>query len=206
MEGLIDMERKGCESIGYYTHFVTFNVPLTHDLERPWIFKVNFWKCCISGMGWPINMERKGCESIGCNTHFVISTLTSPMTLTLDFQGQTLKKSYLRNGLADWLGIKGMWVDRMLDQCCDFQLSPHPWPWPWIFKVKFWKSRILWMGWPIDMERKGCVSVECWTHVVTFNVHLFHDLDLGFSRSNFKKVVSQEWDGRLTWNERDVSR
>ena len=43
------------------------------------------------------------------------------------------------------------------------------------------------MGWPIDMERKGCESIECWTHVVTFNVHLFHDLDLGYSRSNFEK-------------------
>ena len=32
----------------------------------PWISKVKFWKCCISGMGGPINMERKGCESIGC--------------------------------------------------------------------------------------------------------------------------------------------
>ena len=56
------------------------------------------------------------------------------------------------------------------------------------------------------MERKGFESTECWTHVVTFNVHLFHDFDLGFSRSNFDKVVFQEWDGRLTWNERDASR
>ena len=38
------------------------------------------------------------------------------MTLALDFQGQILKKkSYLRNGMADWHGTKGMWVDRMLD-------------------------------------------------------------------------------------------
>ena len=27
------MERKGCESIGCYTHFVTFNIPVTHDLD-----------------------------------------------------------------------------------------------------------------------------------------------------------------------------
>ena len=62
------------------------------------------------------------------------------------------------------------------------------------------------MGWAIDMEQKGCESIECWTHVVTFNVHLFHDLDLENSRSNFEKGLSQEWDGRLTWNKRDVSR
>ena len=110
MEGPIDMERKGCESIGCYTHFVTFNVPLTHDLK------------------------------------------------------------------------------------------------PWIFKVKFWKSHISGMEWPIDMELKGYESIECWTHVVTFNVHLTHDLDLGYSKSNFENAVSQEWDGRLTWNKRDVSR
>ena len=61
------------------------------------------------------------------------------------------------------------------------------------------------MGWPIDMEFKGCESIECWTHVVIFNVHLTHDLDLGFSRSNFENAVSHEWEGRLTWNERDVS-
>ena len=30
------------------------------------------------------------------------------MTLTLDFQGQILNKSYLRNGMADLHGIKGM--------------------------------------------------------------------------------------------------
>ena len=62
------------------------------------------------------------------------------------------------------------------------------------------------MAWPIDMERKGCESIGCYTHFVTFNFDLNHDLDLGFSRSNFEKVVSQEWDGRLTWDERDVSR
>ena len=128
----------------------------------------------------------------------------SPMTLTLDFQGQILKMLYLRNGRADWHGMKGMWVDRMLHPLCDFQLWPQPWP--WISTVKFWKSCISEMGWPIDMERKGCGSIECWAHVVTFNVHLFHDLDLGFSRSNLEKVISQEWDGRLTWNERDVGR
>ena len=32
MEALIDMEPKGCESIGCYTHFVILNFDLTHDL------------------------------------------------------------------------------------------------------------------------------------------------------------------------------
>ena len=109
------------------------------------------------------------------------------MTLTLGFQSQILTMLYLRNGRADWHGTKEMWVDRMLHPLCDFQFWLKLWPWPWIFKVKFWKSRILWTGWLIDMEQKGCESIECWTHAVNFNVQLFHDLDLGFSGSNLDK-------------------
>ena len=91
----------------------------------------------------------------------------------------------LRGGLSATASPRNVIV--MLDPCYDFQLSPHPWPWPWIFRVKFWKSLILWMGWSMDMERKGFESIECCTHVVTFNVHLFHDFDLRFSGSNFEK-------------------
>ena len=32
-----------------------------------------------------------------------------------------------------------------------------------------------------------------------------HDLDLGVSRSEYEIALSQEWDGRLTWNETGVS-
>ena len=96
--------------------------------------------------------------------------------------------------MADWHGRKGMWVDRMLHLLCDFQCPPHPWPWPWIFKVKFWKCCISGMEWPIDMERKRCESIVCYTHFVIFNIPLTHDLDLEFSRSNFEKVISQEWE------------
>ena len=46
------------------------------------------------------------------------------LTLTLDFQGQILKMLYLRNGRADWHRTKGMWVDRMLDPHCVFELLP----------------------------------------------------------------------------------
>ena len=57
------------------------------------------------------------------------------------------------------------------------------------------------MGGPIDMEQKGCESIGCYTYFVT----LSYDLDLGFSWSNFKSAVSWEWEGRLTWNQTDVS-
>ena len=101
---------------------------------------------------------------------------------------------------------KGWPVIRMLHLLCDFQCPPHPWPWPWIFKVKFWKCCISGMEGPIDMEQKRCESIGCYTHFVTFNIPLTHDLDLGFSRSNFENAVSQEWKGRLTWNKSDVNR
>ena len=68
------------------------------------------------------------------------------------------------------------------------------------FQGQIWKCCISGMEGPIDIERKGGESIGCYTHFVTFNVPLTHDLDLGFSRSNFETVISQEWDGRLTWN------
>ena len=74
------------------------------------------------------------------------------------------------------------------------------------FHGQILKSRNSGMGCPIDMERKGCESIGCQTHIVTLNCDLTHDLDLEISTSNFEIAVSQAWEGRLTWNERDVSR
>ena len=173
-----------------------------HPWPWPWIFEFKFWKSYISGMGWLIDMELKGCESIECWTHAVTFNVHLTHDLYLGFSRSNFEKVVSQEWVADWHGTKVMWVDRMLHPLCDFQCPLHPWPWPWIFKVKFLKCCISGMGGQIDMERKGFASTECWTHVVTFNFHLFHDLDLGFS----EKVVSQEWDGRLTWNERDMSR
>ena len=61
------------------------------------------------------------------------------------------------------------------------------------------------MGGPVDMERKGSESIGCYTCIVTSNFDLNHDLALGFSWWNIEIAVSQEWEGRLTWNDRDVS-
>ena len=41
---------------------------------------------------------------------------------------------------------------------------------------------------------------------MTLNFDLTHDLDLEFSMSNFKIAVSQECEGQLTWNEKDMNR
>ena len=112
---------------------------------------------------------------------------------------------YLRNGRADRHATKGMWVDRMLNPHCDFELWPHPWHWPLIFKVKFWKSRYSGFGYPIDIKWNGYESTECRTHVVTLNLDLTHDLEIEFSTSNFEIAVSQVWEGWSTWNERYMS-
>ena len=168
-----------------------------HPWPSPWIFKVKFWKSCISGMGWPIDMELKGCESIKCWTHVVTFNVHLTHDLDLGFsRSNSLKMLYLRNGRPDWHGTKGMWVDRMSHQLFDFQPWLQRWPWTWIFKVKFWKSCISGMGWPIDMELKGCESIECSTHVVTFNVHLTHDLDLGWSTCTLalRMELESSWD------------
>ena len=116
----------------------------------------------------------------------------------LDFQGQILKMLYLRNGKADWHRTKGMWVDRMLDPHCDFELWPHPWPWPWIFKDQFWKSHNSGMGCLIHMERKGCEWTECWTPVVPLNFDLTHDLDLEFLGQILKMLYLRN--GRTDWH------
>ena len=115
------------------------------------------------------------------------------MTLTLDFQGQTLKMLYLRNGRANWHGTKGMWVDRMLDSHCDLERWPHPWPWPWIFKV--WNSCISGTGGPINMEQKGYEWIGCHTDYVS----LSYDFDLGFWRSNLKKKLYHS-NRRVDWH------
>ena len=127
-----------------------------------------------------------------------LSMSTSPMTLTLDFQGQILKMLYLRNGMAYWHRTKGMWVDGMLHPLCDLQLWPQPWPWPWITKVKFWKSRISGKGWPIDMQSKRCESIEYCTHVVTFNIPLHMTLTLDFQGQILKK--SYLMNGMADWH------
>ena len=56
------------------------------------------------------------------------------------------------------------------------------------------------------MKQKVSESIGSGTHFVALNFDLSHDLDLEFSRSDFEKAEFQEWEGRLTWNERNVSR
>ena len=119
------------------------------------------------------------------------------MALPLDFQCQIFKRLYIRN----WHGTKGILVDSMLNPLCGLEL----WPWPWTFKVKFGSGHIPGTGWLIDLKWKGCESMRCWTHYVTLTLDLTNDFQLGFSRSNFQTATSQECEGQLTCNERNVS-
>ena len=93
-----NMERKGYESIGCYTYYVT----LSYDFDLGF-WRSNFQKISIIGIrGW-IDMEPKGCES-----------LTSPMTLTLDFQGQIFDDHILGMGRSIGLEWSRCELDTML--------------------------------------------------------------------------------------------
>ena len=84
MRGPIDKEQKGSESIGCYTHFVSFHFDLNHDLALGFS-RLNFEKGPISEMGWPIDMEREGCELIERWTHLVTFNVHLAHDLDLGF-------------------------------------------------------------------------------------------------------------------------
>ena len=175
-----------------------------HPWPWPLNFKVKFWKSRNSAMGCQIDMERKGCESVDrmLDSPCDFELWPHPWPWPLIFKVKFWKSHNSGTGCPIDMERNGMWVDWMLDPCYDFQLWPHPWPVPWIFNVKFWNCCIPGMAGSIDMEQKGYESIGCYTYFVT----LSYDLDLRFSRSNFKNAVSREWEGQLTWNQRDVSR
>ena len=80
------------------------------------------------------------------------------LTLTLEFQSQFLKMLYLRNGRADWHGTKCMWVDRMLDPHCDFELWPHPWLWSMTLTPDWHGAKGMWVDWMLD----PCCDFQLW--------------------------------------------
>ena len=71
------MERKGCESIGCWTDYVTLRYDLDLGFSRS-----NFEKAVCQEWQGLIDMERKGCESIGRWIHIV--TLNFDLTHVLD--------------------------------------------------------------------------------------------------------------------------
>ena len=75
------------------------------------------------------------------------------------------------------------------------------------FTVKFRNSSISGIVGLIDVKWKRSELIWYWADCMTLPFDHTHDLDPGveISRSESEIALSQEWDGRLTWNEKDVS-
>ena len=93
----------------------------------------------------------------------------------------------------------------MLGTICDFDLT-HDLDYG-CFKVKFRNSCISGIVGPIDVKWKWSELISYWADCMTLPFDHTHDLDpeVEISRSKSEIALSQEWDGRLTWNEKDVS-
>ena len=99
-----------------------------------------------------------------------------------------------KNGCNDWtLGLK-----------CSHKFILWPWPWHWIFKFQLFNRCISGMAEPIGAKWKGDKLTGWWANKVTVTFYHTHGLDNGFWRPDFEIVVSQEWEGRLTWNKGGV--
>ena len=140
-------------------------------------------------MTWPINREWKGYWSIESCIHFATlnyDSLIMLMILTLDFQGQILKKLSGMGGSIERKGFT-VWIDLV---------GPAMWPHPWtgIFKVKFLNSYISGMGGLIYTKWKGCeFDTMCIRQPWTLTSIMMWHWIFGFSRSNFKIIVFQVW-------------
>ena len=75
------------------------------------------------------------------------------------------------------------------------------------FKVKFRNRPISGIVGLIDVKWKHSELIWYWADCMTLPFDHTHDLDLGveISRSEYEIALSQEGDGWLTWNEKDVS-
>ena len=163
MGGQIEMERKGCELVGCWTHYVTLNFDLdlgfsksnfekqktvSHEWEGMWTDKMLNPLCNLKLWSWPL----------------------------------TLRSNYEIAASQEWEGRLTLdeidWVDRLLD--------PLPmWHWPitlpmtlglGFVDVKFSINLILRMGGSFDLERQGCEPIRSWSHYAT------SDLQYGFAR------------------------
>ena len=88
MVGPIDVKWKGNASVGYRVWYVTFD--LTYDFDLG-CFKGKFWNSCISGIVGLIDVKWKGSELMDTGLTIWPCPLTTPLTLSLEFQHQSLK-------------------------------------------------------------------------------------------------------------------
>ena len=101
-----------------------------------------------------------------------------------------------------WSALVGYWVQYVtltFDLTHDLDLG--------CFKVKFRNSSISGIVGLIDVKWKQSELIWYWADCMTLPFDHTHDLDSGVEISRLKSEIalSQEWDGRLTWNEKDVS-
>ena len=130
--------------------------------------------------------------------------LTLAMTLTLNFQGQTLSWLYLSQKWSNCHETKNKHIDWTLGFKCYHWVWPWPWPWPWIFKVKYRIGYISAKNGAIATKRNAYISIDLKTSNVTIRFYLCHDLDLEFSRSNMKFATSQPKVVRFPRNEKQT--
>ena len=97
------------------------------------------------------------------------------------------------------VGYRVQYVTLTFDRTHDLDLG--------CFKVKFRNSSISGIVGLIDVKWKRGELIWYWADCMTLPFDHTHDLDLGveISRSESEIALFQEWDGRLTWNEKDVS-
>ena len=95
-----------------------------------WIFRVKCWKSLITDLhrnymelSKPASVEHHGL-----------------VTLTLDFQGEMLKKPYHGNSRVIAHRMKWVWIDRKWDTLYGTSLCSFPILWHWFCKAKFKKE------------------------------------------------------------------
>ena len=101
--------------------------------------------------------------------------------------------------------MKSMCIGWILGELFDLDLWPHPWPWPLIFQGQISKQLYLRNCYLIGVKQKESKSVRYWAGCMVMPFHHTNDLDLVVSRSEFEIALFEEWEGWLTWTERDVS-
>ena len=104
-----------------------------------------------------------------------------------------------RKGSA-WVGYLAQYVTLTFDLTHYLDLG--------CFKVKFRNSSFSGIVGLINVKWKRSELIWYWADCMTLPLYDHtHDLDLGveISRSESEIALSQEWDGRLTWNKKDVS-
>ena len=120
-------------SFHIWTHVVTFNVRLIHDLDLGFS-RLNFWIAVYR------NARAHRHQTKGIWVDRVLYLLCGLQLWPWPW----IFKVKFWKCCAHLHGTKGMWVDRMLDSHCDLKLFPHPWPLPWIFKGQILK--LLYLG------------------------------------------------------------